>query len=56
MKKYMTVVFEITDEDLNSKRNPFHIDVPGLKVVGVSTSDLMHKIEELQKTIAELSL
>lgn len=51
MKKFLTLVFEVTDEELDSKRNPFKIEIAGLRVIGASVCDLMEEFEKSSEAI-----
>lgn len=51
--KYMTIVFEITDEQIVCNINPFKLAIPGLKVIGVSACDLMEESEKLRELLEE---
>jgi hypothetical protein len=53
MPDYVTVVYEIVNQEDWGKTNPLHYAHNGLKAVGVSRGDLMERIEKFERVCDE---
>jgi len=56
MPNYVTVVYEIVNDEEWGKANPLHYAHNGLKAIGVSRGDLMERIGRLERVCDEYDI